>query len=200
MAPGIPLNISIIFSPKAAEKAVQGEIVFLTYAPETSKYFQFIIPLLCIPHSDLVIVLPKSIDFGSLPIWVARRMEDELKQKKIYVRKQDLVNKWLRFSLLLQVKNAGDVACTVNVRKYKNPLEEFGEDSENEPDRSAFIFDNYSLNIDAKCISQLTVCFKNIDHVGDYQEKYVLDIFQENDGESQLLSCEVQNIYLIFLP
>lgn len=70
MVPGISFNITVTFSPISSESyQFKGDIIFLSYSQDISKYFQFAIPVLCIVISSRISITPTSISFEKMPLW-----------------------------------------------------------------------------------------------------------------------------------
>lgn len=63
-----------------------------------------------------------------------------------------------------------------------------------ESETDAFAFDNYVIDLKGLAQFKLKVYFKNIDHIGEYYEKYVCNVFEQADEENQsLVGVEVKH-------
>lgn len=56
-----------------------------------------------------------------------------------------------------------------------------------ESEIEAFTFSDYVIDLKGLSQFKLRVYFKNIDHIGEYYEKYVCNIIEQTDEENQVL-------------
>lgn len=209
---GCKFQFNLTFQPWDSNKLWIGKIIFVSYNTRLCQYYQSELVVRCLPKYSNLIIRPDSLSFGEIPIW---KTYEHCKTIKVVLTKFRTPCKVTDRDVKFQ--NTGAKPCTISIRKIWDPLQiesildDEEENKENIPPKSASssmvedILDECLKNVEnnfeftdgyftlAEFDSKLVkVVFKNASYVGDYLEKFRVEVLErDKNGILQSSGCQV---------
>nr|XP_023018778.1 uncharacterized protein LOC111507668 isoform X1 [Leptinotarsa decemlineata] len=196
---GCSVTLYVTFIPREPFTQLEAKLEFLSYDVEDQQYQQFFVHIRCLPPHANLKISQSDISFGKMFIWQAR-----LSMKSI------------------RLKNEGKKACKAVIKKIFDPLELTDLlNNENEYQNlfeditknivedlfenvfNTFSFGSCFIEVDGSENFKLEIKMKNVDHVGDFLEKYMLDVYEDGSfvGSQELLvSAEIRGHFIELSP
>ncbi|XP_044764542.1 uncharacterized protein LOC123321105 [Coccinella septempunctata] len=202
--PGLPVDLTIKFRAPKDSAAILGKLVFLTCCKST--FYRYVIPIKCTPVISDVTIEPRSISFGTIPLWkFLKNHLDISKSVKVkcsgkYAHK--LIIKKVRDPLELKSMRNEDIVSEDSssseewIVKKKTPIqlemEEIIRDILRDID-CRFHFDKRFLVVQEQSGEEnLKISVSGIGHSGFYFEKYSVDIYKMMEDAEEYQGMQVK--------
>ncbi|CAH1155492.1 unnamed protein product [Phaedon cochleariae] len=211
LASGCSVHLTIFFTPIEETCEVDAALEFWTFDIESQRNEKFYVNVKCIPsHADLKISSDE-IHFGKIPFW-----------QRYCIRPK-----------VLKLTNEGTEPCTVVIKKIQDILQlpETSEDDrkmeENDISNeviddieerdiinevieelfenvfNTFLFEHLAIALESSQNVNLKVQMRNVDYIGNYQEKYLVDVYENNvhiGNKEIMLYAEVTDHFITVSP
>ncbi|CAG9770157.1 unnamed protein product [Ceutorhynchus assimilis] len=197
---GSSIKFFVNFQPYDDSIAYDGNIAFVSYNISFCQYHRFEVGVQCLPKYLDLKIYPEILDFGDIPIWKAKNYDRA------------------------KVQNRGTKSCTIFIKKIFDPLDlelilEDEEDKGNSSLKSSttsstdthvfdllddciknlennFRFHPSFFSLDKMEEKRIKVFFKNASYVGDYLEKFTINVFENSTRETlQIAGCKLISLH-----
>ncbi|XP_045465474.1 uncharacterized protein LOC123674595 [Harmonia axyridis] len=202
--PGLPVNLIVKFRAIKTSDVIRGKLVFLTCYKST--YYRFIITIECIPATSDVILEPRTVSFGRIPLWKFHKSIPQITR-------------------LIKVKCLDKSPHKISIKRVEDPLDldtlkydlssstsEESDEGKKSPDQlemeliirdilkevdSRFRFDRLFMVLDRQSGEKhLKISLTQIQHPGFYFEKYQMDVYKVLEEEDEYEGMQEINITL----
>ncbi|XP_030759567.1 cilia- and flagella-associated protein 74-like isoform X2 [Sitophilus oryzae] len=208
--PGCTALFYIHFSPYDSSKSYNGKIFFCSYNTRRHQYHQLEVNLNCLPKFVNLQILPNTINFGKIPIWKAgygksfktiKFINRGTKPCKLHVKK---IQDDLEIEDNLKHDNSRNI--DENLKSQKKTLNGITENDENyecirfildlclENIGNTFEFECTRITLKAAEEKKIKVHFKKPSYIGNYSEKFSVDVYEDVPYESLNILCGCQEI------
>ncbi|KAB0793236.1 hypothetical protein PPYR_12856 [Photinus pyralis] len=217
LLPGMFVDLIFTFHPEEVATVLRAEAIFLTH--HAQGVAQFSLPIICVPAYVLVGIEPAVLRFPSRPIWEAKSAPASRRLKIVNYGSKDC-KVLIRHSPVVEESVCELEECQEVPGNGEGESEELDEgefivvdDVQRLVERclsnvfAPFVFEAYCLNLPRRSNVKVTVRFQNIDYVGFYHERYLIEVFEHEEetlkhvGSQELeLSAEISGPFIEVAP